>query len=316
MAEIEDVIAEKIGGIAEVVSPGLDIMYILAIVVFGASVIYALIAWIRFERSFKHFIVIRIVTENRKRIMTDKFREFTDGDGVLWWKMRKRKHIIPVAPPDAIELTADGSIYVEAYYTPEGEYVFFSDKLDKEHQKDINSISWIVDSDNKEKIPYNDLFKEYLKNISEWNKLSWYQKINFPILWRWYVEKPEAPQLNGRYVYIRDSSKAIDSFQPLTTKQRLILVNQYKKAQERKKFSFWENLPQMAAIGAVVMILVIMLVFWEDVVGPAKEAMEVGLERDKVQLEASKLLHEIILEKQIIGQGQGTRALVGDEAPP
>lgn len=316
MAEVEDVISDKIGGFIKAISPGLDIIYLLAYVIVGVAIIWALLKWIQFEKSYKHFIVIRVVTDNRKRIMTDKFREVKDKEGVLWWQLRKRKDRIPVAPPDAIELTAKGSIYVEAYYTPEGEYVFFSDDMNKEHLKEINGISWTVESKDQGKIQYNDLYKEYMQILQEWQALPFYKKLNLPFIRAWYIKKPEAPQLNGRFVYIKDNSNAIEAFQPLTTKQRLILVSQYKKAHDRKKFSFWQNLPQIAAIGGVVMILVIMLVFWEDIAKPIQDMQQKGLERDQLQLEATKMLHDIILEKQRIGQDEGTRAIIGDTPPP
>ena len=291
---------------------GADIFTLLATIIFFGAIIFGLIMWIKYVRSFKHHIIIRVVTENRKRIFYDMFREYTDDDGVLWWKLKGRKHVIPVAPPEAIELTAGGAISVEAYYTPEGEYVFASDKVSKEHAKDINAITWIVDKPDKKY--YNDAYKEFLVALSQWTALKWYQKIKSIFFRKWYVPSPSAPQLSGRWAYIRDNNKVIDSFQPLTTKQRLILVNQYKKAQDRKKNSFWQNLPQIASLTVMAVIVIVMVVFWEDITKPTIEAGKQNAAVAQANAEVTKMLHEIITERQTLGQDTGTRGLVGE--PP
>lgn len=62
-----------------------------------------------------------------------------------------------------------------------------------------------------------------------------------------------------------------NNFDVLTTKHRSILVNQIIKAEERKKKNWKEYIPMIAGLGAIVILVVCMLIYWEQIVRPVVE---------------------------------------------
>jgi len=69
------------------------------------------------------------------------------------------------------------------------------------------------------------------------------------------------------YVYIKDGEE-IQGFQPLTTKQRQMLVHQIVKKEERKSQGWQQNIPLIVGSIAIVAILAILLIFWGEAVQP------------------------------------------------
>lgn len=69
------------------------------------------------------------------------------------------------------------------------------------------------------------------------------------------------------YTYIKDSGK-IEGFQPLTTKQRSILVAQTIKAHARKRTKWTEHIPLIVGLGSLVLIIMVVLLFWGEAVEP------------------------------------------------
>lgn len=83
-------------------------------------------------------------------------------------------------------------------------------------------------------------------------------------------------------------NKVVDAYQPLTTKQRLMFIKQIRKAEEKKKTDWKQNIPMLIGIGAAVIILIALLVFWEDMAKPLltmSERLESFQVRDMEMLE-------------------------------
>ncbi len=272
--------------IFETVSNITGVVSIIFWVLIAGAIIAGILIWIAYMRSFKHKIRVRVVTSDRKYIVDDRFRIMKDEEGIQWWQLRNRKHKIPIAPAEAIEISAGGIMCVEAYFTQEGEYVFPADNISG---KNISGTAGAVYTEQKaaptKKSPFAFLFPQ----------------------------RQEAP--HGKYIYMRDGNKTIDSFQPLTTKQRLILVNQYKKAYARKQNKFLENLPQIASIAAVVIILLMVFMFWEDITKPSLKAQESMAGIAKTQERITEQLADIILERQRVASADSTRGQLGGDAP-
>jgi NADH:ubiquinone oxidoreductase subunit 6 (subunit J) len=69
------------------------------------------------------------------------------------------------------------------------------------------------------------------------------------------------------YVYIQDKGRHT-GFEPLTTKQRSMLVSQIITAEQRKKKNWTEHLPLIVSMTALVVIIAVILLFWGEAVKP------------------------------------------------
>lgn len=78
---------------------------------------------------------------------------------------------------------------------------------------------------------------------------------------------------NPNPVWIYDTGVPDDALQPFTTKQRALLVNEFRQAELRKKKGLLETLEKLAVPFALVMILIVMLVFFENIAKPAQDMM-------------------------------------------
>ena len=67
--------------------------------------------------------------------------------------------------------------------------------------------------------------------------------------------------------YIKDTEK-IKGFQPLSTKQRTMVVNQLKKKEERRKHKWTEHLPMIVGMVSLVLIIAIFIIFAGDAIEP------------------------------------------------
>ena len=102
--------------------------------------------------------------------------------------------------------------------------------------------------------------------------------------------------------YIEDKGQ-INSFQPLTTKQRAMLVNQIRKKEERKNQGWQQHIPLIVGGIAIVAILAILLIFWGDAIAPMHTyASQMDNVADKFQIVADKLA-AIEADRQIIDGG-------------
>ena len=284
-----------------------DIVLMIIWIGLGVALIGGIIFWIFQMMKYKHRIRVRVVAADRKFIIDDKFKVMKDDDGVVWWKLLKRKHLIPVAPSEAIDISKKGAMIIEAYYTDEGEYIYTTDHINPKHFDDIHGAVYVTQKADRKK--YDDYLKQFNIQMAAWDLLSWKEKL--------FGKKPKKlpePDDIGRYVYIKDKHKAIDGFQPFTTKQRLILVNQYKKAQSRKKIRWMEQLPAIVSVVALVVIVISLFIFWEDITRPALQAQQTMAGIADTQLEITESLQELIQEKQVLDDDIGTRQKIG--SPP
>lgn len=74
---------------------------------------------------------VKIITGSKKIWFYDKARVIKDKNGVvICWQLLRRRHRVPIPPPQAIEINNKGKLVVTAYYTEEGEYIYSIDKND------------------------------------------------------------------------------------------------------------------------------------------------------------------------------------------
>ena len=99
----------------------------------------------------------------------------------------------------------------------------------------------------------------------------------------------------------KKSNRVIDAFQPLTTKQRVILVNQIRKAQEKKTKRWQDYILPIAGIGALVIITIALMVFYADMAKPLLDMADKQNNYATIQKEQLQILKEIKNDIQVIG---------------
>lgn len=106
----------------------------------------------------------------------------------------------------------------------------------------------------------------------------------------------------GEYVFIKDQVdlNEVKPFQPLTTNQRQILVNQYKKAYARRQKAWAEYVIPVASLGAIVLLVIMLMVFWGDLAQPLLDMGSKQMDIADKQTESVRMMQEIIQKKQII----------------
>ena len=71
--------------------------------------------------------------------------------------------------------------------------------------------------------------------------------------------------------YIMDKG-IVAGFQPFTTKQRQMMVNQLHKKETRKTQNWKENIPLIVGVTGMVVIIAVVLIFWGDAIEPIQRA--------------------------------------------
>jgi len=76
------------------------------------------------------------------------------------------------------------------------------------------------------------------------------------VLEAWYSDE-------GGYTYVQDTGK-IEGFQPITTKQRAMIVSEIIKKEARKQTDWKQNIPMIIGLGFLVMVFALALIFGPD----------------------------------------------------
>jgi len=226
---------------------------------------------------FKH--KVRIIELGKQNLELDFKARNYNKDGVLYWQLDKERNKelrnMPVPPAGAIHIAKRGKKSVEAIRTPTGEYIFL--------ERNVNLITM---PQLNEGIPkeITGLKDEVKKTVL----IKKYQQIK---LKQWKL-KNKGIILEGTY-------------QPFTSKQRMVIVNNFEKAKTRKGFSLKEHIPMMVSIGALVILIVCLMIFWGDIAAPAISSKAMTKQIVDVQKETIEILREIKLGQQTIIAEQG-----------
>jgi hypothetical protein len=95
------------------------------VLVLGVVSLICFIIWRQVAYNIKYRV--RELTGGKTRIIDDMARLVKTQGNVIKWKLKKRRHYVPIAPPDAVHMTNKGKLSVEAYFTPEGQYKYVRD---------------------------------------------------------------------------------------------------------------------------------------------------------------------------------------------
>ena len=120
---------------------------------------------------------------------------------------------------------------------------------------------------------------------------------------------------NNSIKYVVDKTKdmgKIEEFKPLTSAQRVILTGQIRKAETRGGKDWKDNIPLIVIGIQLVILIVVILVFMEDIAKPFIESKQLQVQQQELMLEQTELLKEIKSGVQSIKGAEG----IIDATPP
>lgn len=275
------------------IGAAMDTGFTVLLIMVCAGCVIALGIFIWHMLQYKHKFRIKKITGTKTIVVDDKAKEFKDRDGITWWKLMKQKHIIAVPPADCLDVTERGRHSVEAYYSDESGYQYEKSASGKDLE-DIPSkgVLWVVPEITKKWF----IFKKCIST-----------KIN-------------ADMKKARFVFIEDRHPSTKGTDVLQTKQKVIMVNQLIKAKARKGFNWREHVPLIVGATALVMIVAVVFMFFDNVVEPIEPLVNQLTATQKSQEETTRMMQEMIQKKQIIPAGMvaamGPQQLNMSIAPP
>ena len=244
--------------------------------ILGFIVVAIVFVWWWLEKSAKCRVRIKEVVSGRKIIRDYKAQEFTDESKVPWWKLMgekdKHKRLIPLPPEESIEIDRKGNKLVEAWRFEDGTVIFSRDDWDVKQYYEITNA------------PIPDDLQKRIDAVKDGSKKK---------------EMLDHYKKEVRDKWLKDN-KVIAPCEPITTKQRALYLMNIKKAESRQGFDWKQQLIPLASIGALVLIIIALMVFWGDIAAPALEAGKISSQMQQTQLETVQLLKDIKFGQQTI----------------
>lgn len=238
--------------------------------------IMILLIYMIIRKSFKHTLIIDEQVGDAKRTIVKWAKDFVDRDsGVKHWKLfsekDKLKRIAPLPPNDYISLNLKGKNVAYAIRTETGDYAYYNPKtkikaMPEDLYRDVpDEIINIKNSDHK------------LRALNKWKKFvyeAWLKRNNVDV-----------------------------TIKPFTPNQRLIQMQNFRKAEERRHKDWKEHLPMI--IGGVIFLLVviqsiIMITMWEDFTKPGITAQQQHTTQLQIYKETAEILQNIKTDTQVI----------------
>jgi len=246
--------------------------WIIWITIIGIGIGWAVVRFVE-RLIFKH--KVRVIDLGKQNLELDFRARNYNKDGVLYWQLDKERSKelknMPIPPAGAINLAKRGKKSVTCFRTPTGEYIFIG-----KNEVNLNDIP-----DLSKGMP-----KEILKLKDETKKQRLVKRYQELKLKEWKL-KNKGIILEGTY-------------QPFSSKQRMVIVNNFEKAKARKGFSLKEHVPMMVSMGALVILIIALFIFWGDIAKPAIDSRALTKEIVETQKESIEILREIKLGVQTI----------------
>ena len=236
------------------------------------------IVWFINKIMFKH--KVRVIELGKENLELDFKARNYNKDGVLYWQLDKERskelRNMPIPPVGSINIAKRGKKSVTCFRTPTGEYIFLGrDNVNLDNIPDLN----------------RGMPKEILELKDEAKKQALIKRYQQIKLRQWKI-KNKGILLEGTH-------------QPFTSKQRMVIVNNFEKAKTRKGFSLKEHVPMMVSMGALLILIIALFVFWGDLAQPALTSKELTKNIVETQKETIEILREIKLGQQTIEAEQG-----------
>ena len=103
----------------------------------------------------------------------------------------------------------------------------------------------------------------------------------------------------------REENNVIDAYQPYTTKQRLIMISEHKKALMKKTKKWQEYIMPIAGIAALTIIVVSLMIFYGDMGKPLLEMADKQNNYANIQKEQLLVIQEIKHDIQTLKDEEG-----------
>jgi len=242
-----------------------------------SSVAWAVV-WFMNKLVFKH--KVRVIDLGKQNLELDFKARNYNKEGVLYWQLDKERSKelknLPIPPIGAINIAKRGKKSITCFRTPTGEYIFLGrNEVNLNNMPDLNAG-----------IP-----KEILELKDESKKQALIKRYQQIQLKKWKLEN-KGILLEGTH-------------QPFTSKQRMVIVNNFEKAKTRKGFSLKEHIPTMVSLGVLAIVVVSLFIFWGDIAQPAINSKALTKQIVDTQKETIDILREIKLGQQTIVSEQG-----------
>ena len=115
------------------------------------------------------------------------------------------------------------------------------------------------------------------------------------------VEAYKLPE--GEYKYVMDNGcnkDKLTNFEPLDTADREFYASEMKEAEQYRKKDWKEYILPIAGIVTIFGVLVVMLVFWEDIAKPGITIVEKAASISQSQQETTKIIRDMVQNRQEI----------------
>jgi len=252
----------------------------LVLQIFGAVIISTVIfilLWVMIQ--YKHTVEIIQMLSSGNVVLLRKARLIVDRKThVRYFKLLKMdatKRIMPDPPDYCIHSTEKGKLFIRAYLTQGGEYIFREDKI---------SI--------KEIPP--DLFNNVPKHIMAIKDIE--EKHNALTQWKEMVTNK----------WMEEEKVSIIS-RPITTNQRVMHFTNLTRANDRKRPSLWDFVPQIVSIIMIFMFVIenaVLFAFWTDLTKPSMEWQEERTAQLQIIQEIAVTLQAVKTDTQILKEEQ------------
>jgi len=102
------------------------------------------------------------------------------------------------------------------------------------------------------------------------------------------------------HFWIKDNIE-VKEFEPITTEERDFLINNIQRAEKRRGKKWTEQLPMIAGVTALVLIVVCLLIFYKDMAQPLLDMGDKYNQNQEVQLQIVQTLERIDKQIQVLG---------------
>lgn len=119
----------------------------------------------------------------------------------------------------------------------------------------------------------------------------------------------------GEHFWIKDDA-IVKEFQPITTEERDFLINNFQRAEKRRGKKWTDQLPVLAGLGALVIIVVCLMIFWGDMAKPILEMGDKLNHNQEIQLEIVERLEALDKNVQVLKSEKEYSSSNGDSVRP
>lgn len=133
MAEVAGVDVSAIAGGFSGLGTGLGIL--VAVIVLGGAIVGAVWWYLEQQKYNKIVQVKRLYSGNTGKYFHDKAKQYTDKDGVTWWKLKGLRRNVVVPPEESMGITTKGSTIAFAVLDSNGMWTWVSHDFDFEAYK-------------------------------------------------------------------------------------------------------------------------------------------------------------------------------------